>query len=184
MEVEVLLAGGPVLQVQGDRHLGGLRRSFAEHGEFLEHDAQLGIVLDEVHHVGHGAFAIAAIVIEELHHGDVATRVAEDHMTFGIEDGLAMLGDGRPHLFGGGVGLLLVHLADDFLQKFGVAHEIFTNNFLDFAALFGRKRLRKGDQGGPDGEHKGKKCNDDAPRVECHGGPSRISIARIRIAFR
>ena len=149
MEVEVLLTGGPVLHMQCDCDLGGLGRSFTQHGELLEHDAQVGIVLNEVHHVGHRPIAIAAIVIEELHHGDIATRVAEDHMTFGIEDGLSMLGDGRPHLFCGGVGLLLVHLADDFLQKFGVAHEIFTNNFLDFAALFGRERLRKGDQGGP-----------------------------------
>ena len=48
-----------------------------EHREFLQHDLQLRIGFHQIEHVGHGAFAVAAIVIEELDEGDVAVLVAD-----------------------------------------------------------------------------------------------------------
>jgi len=73
-----------------------------------------------------------------------------------------------------GVGLLLVHLADDFLQKFGLRMRYSRIIFSISPRCRAKTNCGKGDQGAPMAAQ-GKKCNDDAPRVECyHGGPSRI----------
>ncbi len=80
MEIEIFLAGR-ILHAHGDRDLGGFDRALAQHREFLEHDLQLGIGLHQVEHVGHRAFAVTAIVIEELDEGDVAILIAKGHAT-------------------------------------------------------------------------------------------------------
>ena len=52
VELEILLAAGLVLHAHRDRDLRGLRRAFAEHREFLEHDPQLRIGLHQLDLVG------------------------------------------------------------------------------------------------------------------------------------
>ena len=80
MEFEVLLAAGLVLHAHRRCDLRGLHRTLAQHGEFLEHEFQLRIALDHFHHVEHGALAVAAVVVEELDHRDIALRVADRHL--------------------------------------------------------------------------------------------------------
>ncbi len=65
----------------------------AQHRKLLQHDLKLGIVLQEVEHVAHRAFAITAIVIEELDEGDVAVLVAEHDAVRRVEDRVGVLRD-------------------------------------------------------------------------------------------
>ena len=55
-----------------------LHGSFAEHGEVLQHDAQIGIGSDHLLHILEGPRTEAAIVVEELDDGNVAIGVAEN----------------------------------------------------------------------------------------------------------
>ena len=119
VEVEVFLAG-LVLHTRGDRDLRRLERARAEHRIFLEHDFELGIGLEEGQHVAERALAVAAVVVEELDHGDVALRVAERHLVRGVEQHLLVL------LHPGGLflllrrGLALLEFADRLLEHFRV----------------------------------------------------------------
>src|SRR5262249_26286120 len=79
VKFHVLLAAR-VLHARGDCDVGGFDRSFAENRKFLEHELEIWIGLQEIEHVSHGAPAETAIVVEELDHGDVALRVAEDDL--------------------------------------------------------------------------------------------------------
>src|SRR5262249_13803375 len=79
MKLEIFLAG-LVLHPHRDRNLRGLRRTLAEHREFLEHDLDLWISLHEIEHVGHSALAVAAVVVEQLHKGDIALWVADRYL--------------------------------------------------------------------------------------------------------
>src|SRR5215470_2647294 len=76
MEFEIFLAAGRVLHAHGRRNLRRLGRTLAQHRELLEHEFELAVVLHEIEHVAHRPFAVAAIVIEELDHGDVALGIA------------------------------------------------------------------------------------------------------------
>ena len=87
VEFKIFLAA-LVLHAHGDRDLRGFHRAGPQYREFLEHDLELGIVLQQREHVVHGALAVAAVVIEELHEGDVAVRIAEHDLTRRGEEGL------------------------------------------------------------------------------------------------
>ena len=93
-----------ILHAHRDRDLRGFDRACAQHRKFLEHDFQLGIGFHQLQHVGHRAFAVAAIVVEELDEGDVAVLVAERDAARRVEDRLRVVGDARFMLFGLGGG--------------------------------------------------------------------------------
>src|SRR6266536_28573 len=75
MEFEIFLAA-LVLHTHRRSHLRRLDRAFAQHRKFLEHEFELAVALEEIEHVVHGALAVAAIVVEEFDHRDVALRIA------------------------------------------------------------------------------------------------------------
>ena len=102
----------------------------------------LRIVLHQVGHVGHGAFAEAAIVIEELDHRDVALRIAERDLARRGEDNLRVLLDTLAMLLGIGQVLALLQLGHDLLQQLRMVHQVVADDGFDLAALGGRERLR------------------------------------------
>ena len=76
MKFDVLLPVG-ILHARGNGDAGGFDRAFAKHREFLEHEFEVVVGLYQIEHVGHGALAESAIVVEELDHRDIALRIAE-----------------------------------------------------------------------------------------------------------
>ena len=88
-----------------------------------------------VDHVVERALAVAAIVVEELHEGDVALRIAERDLARRIEQRLGVVLDRRARLFGFGDGLLLLELRHHLLQHFGMLEQVLLDDLLDLAAL-------------------------------------------------
>ena len=76
-----------------DRDLRGFERTLAQHGEFFQYDFQLGVGFQQIEHIGHGAFAVAAIIVEEFDEGDIAVLVAEHDAARRIENCLGMGSD-------------------------------------------------------------------------------------------
>ncbi len=134
VEFEIFLAA-LVLHAHGDRDLGRFHRARSEHGEFLEHDLELGIVLHQREHVGHGALAVAAIVIEELDEGDVAVRIAEHDLVRRGEQRLRMLLDRGLVLLGFRGGLALLELGHRLLQHLRMRDQIVVHDAFDLALL-------------------------------------------------
>ena len=136
--------GQELIQEHGDRDFRGFHRARSEHGKFLEHDLELGIVLEQREHVAHGAFAVAAIVVEELDEGDVAVGVAEHDLVRRGEQRLGIVLDGGLVLLGLGRGLPPLQFGDGFLQHFRILDQIFAHDGADLVALrlgeFGRRR--------------------------------------------
>jgi hypothetical protein len=114
-----------------------------EHRKFLQHDFQLRIGLHQIEHVGHGAFAVAAIIIEELDKGDVAILVAEGDAARRVEDRFAVFGDARLVLFGFSRGLALAQFGHRLFQHLGMGDQIILDDGLDIAALGVGKTLRR-----------------------------------------
>src|SRR5262249_37285849 len=141
VEFQVFLAG-LVLHARGRRDLRRLHRSLAQHGKFLQHEFELGVVLEQVEHVGHGAFAVAAIVVEELDERDVALRVAERHLARRGKDCGAVILDGGAVLVGLRQRLALLELVHHLLQELGMAEQIILDDALDLAALLSGEGLR------------------------------------------
>src|SRR4051794_5854277 len=79
MEFEIFLAG-LVLHAHGRRDLRRLDRTFTQYRELLKYKFELPVVLHQFDHVAHGTLAVAAIVVEELDHGDIALRIAQRHL--------------------------------------------------------------------------------------------------------
>jgi hypothetical protein len=144
MEFEIFLAAGVVLHAHGRRNLRRLDRTLAQHREFLEHEFEFSVVLQEIEHVAHGAFAVAAIVIEELDHGDVALRIAQRHLARRGEKLGAVLLDAGAMLFRVRDRLPLLELVHDVLQQLGMAQQIVLDDALDLGALRGVEGLRLG----------------------------------------
>ena len=57
------------------------KRAWAEDRELLVDDPHIGIGLDQGAELGRSPLAVAAVVIEELDHSDVAIRIAADGRT-------------------------------------------------------------------------------------------------------
>ena len=76
MKGEIFLSAG-ILHAHRDGDARRLHRAGSEDGKLLEHDFQIGIVLEQREHVGQRPFAVAATVIEELDQRDRAVRIAE-----------------------------------------------------------------------------------------------------------
>ncbi len=126
--------------------LGRLDRAVAEHREFLEHDLEVGVVGDQLLHVGLGAAAVAAVVVEELDQRDVALRVADHHLARRGEEELAVVAD-RGDLRGLLRGVLLAlqfvdRVADDLgigdqvvADELGIIGEVVLDDPLDLAPL-------------------------------------------------
>ena len=134
-------AGG-VLHARRDRDAGGFDRAFAQNRKFLEHEFQIGIGLQQLEHVGQRALAVAAIVIEELDHRDVAVRIAEHDLVRRTEKRRVVLDDGGAMLLGFGRLLALFQLGHHVLHHFGVREQIVLDDAFDFVPLVGGKRLR------------------------------------------
>jgi hypothetical protein len=98
--------------------------------------------LHQIHHVDHRAFAIAAIVVEELDHRDVALRIADHDLPAGIEDHFRILLDGAAGLLGFGRALAFLHLRHHLLQQFGIGEQVAPDDGLDLALLRWRNALR------------------------------------------
>ena len=96
---------------------------------------ELGIGLHHVEHVGHGALAVAAVVVEELDEVDVAFGIADDDVALGVEQRLRIVLDRDLMLLGFGHGLPLFELGDRLLQHLRVLQEILPDDALDLGAL-------------------------------------------------
>src|SRR5215467_14283419 len=158
MEFEIFLAAGRVLHAHGRRNLRRLGRTLAQHRELLEHEFELAVVLHEIEHVAHRPFAVAAIVIEELDHGDVALGIAQRHLAWRGEKRGAVLLDAGAMLFRLGHLLALVELVHHVLQQLGMAQQIVLDDALDLAALRVAEGLRlrgSGRQGQQDRKQRG-----------------------------
>src|SRR5262249_2337236 len=140
MEVEIFLAAR-VLHAHRRRDLRRLYRTLAEHREFLEHEFEAPVALDEIEHVAHRAFAVAAIVVEELDHRDVALRIAQGYLPRRAEKLSTVLGDAGAMLFRFRRGLPLLELAHYVLQQLGVAQQVILDDALDLAALIAAEGL-------------------------------------------
>jgi len=117
--------------------------TWAQDREFLQHDLELRIALHQVEHVGHSAFAIAAIVIEELDEGDVAVLVAEHNAARRIENRRGVFGNARFMLLSFVSGLSFAQLRHGLFQHLGVRDEIALDDGLDIALLGIGKTLRR-----------------------------------------
>src|SRR6266404_1416405 len=158
MEFEIFLAAGLVLHAHGRRNLRCLDRTLAQHRKLLEHEFELAVVLHEIEHVAHRPFAVAAIVIEELDHGDVALGIAQRHLAWRGEKRGAVLLDAGAMLFRLGHLLPLVELVHHVLQQRGMAQQIVLGDALDLAALRVAEGLRlrgNGRQGQQDRKQRG-----------------------------
>jgi hypothetical protein len=135
-----------------------------EHGEFLEHDLELGVVLQEREHVAHCVLAVAAIVIEEFDEGDVAIVIAERDLPRRHEQRLRILLDGGLALLGDGGVLLLLEFGHRVLENLRVRDEVFADDGLDLAAL------RRGEFGGACDERRRSRDEHGAGQNEGAGG--------------
>src|SRR6266852_2258019 len=169
VELEVFLAG-LVLHARGRRDLRRLHRSLAEHGKFLEHEFELAVVLEQVEHVGHGALAVAAIVVEEFHQRDVALRIAERHLARRGKNGGAVILDGGAVLVGLRQRLALLELAHHLLQELGMAQQIFLDDALDLAALLAGEGLRGGGSRRRQDQRDREQGGCERAGTELHGG--------------
>src|SRR5262249_7391898 len=142
MKFQIFLAAIFILHAYRSRNLRCLDGSFAQNGEFLEHELEPVIGFKKLHHVVEGALAIAAIVIEKLNHGDIALRIAERNLPRGGEDRVVVLADRFAGFFSVCRSLTLLQLIHDVLQQLRMAEEIFLDDPLDFASLLNAKRLR------------------------------------------
>ena len=148
MKVEIFLAGR-ILHAHGDRDLRGLDRALAQDREFLQHDLQFRIGLHQIEHVGHRAFAVAAIVVEEFDEGDVAVLVAEHDAARRIEDRLRVAGDAGFMFLGLGGGLALAEFGHRLFQHLGMREQVIPDDRLDLAALAVGEALRRCGSGMP-----------------------------------
>ena len=140
VELEVFLAGR-VLHAHGHRDAGGLDRAFAEHRKFLEDEFEIGVGLEQLDHVGQRALAVAAIVVEELDHGDLALRVAEHDLVGRGKQRRFVVAHRGAMLLGLGVLLALLQLRHDVLDHLGVRHQVVLDDALDLLVLVGGERL-------------------------------------------
>ena len=140
MEFEVLLAR-LVLHVDRNRDLRRLDRARSEHGEFLQDDLEFRVVLEQREHVVHGALAVAAVVVEELHEGDVAVRIAKHDLPRRAEQGFRILLDRGLVLLRLRRCLPLVELVHRLLKHLRVCDQVLADNTLDLTALTGRELL-------------------------------------------
>ncbi len=114
----------------GQDGLGGQVGDTAEDRGLLEDEADIGVLVDHLQHLGRRGLAVAAAVIEELRHRDPATRIG--HHVAGVTlDLVAVFRDHHAGLGHGrlqrrlGVGLLLgLQLHRDLLQHFRMGQQI------------------------------------------------------------
>src|SRR5262245_15389842 len=134
VKFEIFFAG---LVLHADRHsdLRGLERAGTENREFLEDDLELWIVFHQREHVIHGALAVAAVVIEKFHKGDVAVRSAENDLARRAEYGLRVLLDRCLVLFGIRRTLPPLEFGHGVLNELWMRDQIFPDNAFDFTAL-------------------------------------------------
>ena len=113
------------------RGAGGDARFLAEDRIFLEYDAQVRVLAQNLAHHRHRRLAVATAVIEELDQGDVAIGVAGDRRR-GIADQFAaprhegLLGACLDRRF-----LALAHGLDRLEDDLGMIHDVIVNQSLD-----------------------------------------------------
>src|SRR5262245_6604961 len=138
VEFEIFLAG-LVLHPNRDRDLRRLHRARAEHGEFLQDDLEIGVVLEQREHVVHSSLTVTAVVVEELDEGDVSVGIAKHDLPRRAEQGFRILLDRRLVLLVLSSGLPFVELVHRVLKHFRVRNQVLADNALDLAALTGRE---------------------------------------------
>ena len=136
---EVLLAG-LVLHAHRNADFCRILRAWPKDGKFLEHDLEIGVSLHQRHHVGHGALAVAAIVVEELDEGDIALRIPDRNVARRVEQDFGIVLDRRLVLFGLALGLALLKFGDCVLQHLRIVEQVLADDAFDFGAL----RVRNG----------------------------------------
>ncbi|MNY02099.1 hypothetical protein D3C86_1346580 [compost metagenome] len=144
----------------------------SQNRELLKDDAHLLVALQDFIHVSHGAFAITAIVIEELDQRDVAIRIAERQIEFRFEDGLLVVGDGFRRLGVTRRILLAFKRILNLEHDFRVLDEILLDELAHFLLLLLIERM--GGQGGEyrrKGRHAGEKGGTEKMR---HIGPHSV----------
>ena len=132
----------------------------AEDGKFLDDDLQIRIGLFQLDHVRQRALAEAAVVVEELHHGDLALGIADDEIATGAEQGIRMRADHRLFLRPFRRLLALLQLVHHLGENFGMIEQIAADDLLDLF-LLRRGEFRRQGHAGKQGKA-GKGGNDRA----------------------
>jgi hypothetical protein len=130
---------------RGDAGTGRQHRIVAQHRELLEHQADIAVALDLVEQRRHHPLAVAAAVVEELHDGDVALRVAGDEaprrivQPVGVGDDHAARPLGLRHL------LAFLHLLQGFHDHLRMFDQVFADDGFDLgpAQAGGRIGIRR-----------------------------------------
>src|SRR6476660_9648907 len=129
------------LLVGSERKLGGGLGILTENRQFLQHQADLAIAVDELDHVGQRAAAISAVIVEELDHAHIPAGIAGNVGYRRAEDRVGIVGDRlfllRRLLFG----LALVELGGHLDEDLGVLGEVVAQDAFD-AGLVGSDRPR------------------------------------------
>ena len=129
---------------EGEGNPRGFQRLRAQHRDFLQDEADVRIGREQRIHVLHRLFAVAAIVVEELHHGHVAIGIAEHSALGRLEQRRSDFGDRRllgRRLVGRPLGLQRV---ERFQQHFGMLDQIGAHDRLDRVGLLRvERRLRR-----------------------------------------
>ena len=126
----------------------------AEDHEILQHQADVGVLLDQLDNLGRGVTAVAAAIVEELGDGDRAVRI-DDDVTRVALDGLAVMPDGllgRGGLLGG---LLFLQFLAGLHQHLGVLQQIGANLLAEPVAGLGGGALATGEGEAGDGQRNG-----------------------------
>lgn len=142
-------------ELHRQRRAGGVVGSFAQDGELLVDVADLLVLREQLLNEGMSALAVAAVVVEELHHRQAALGIAalgilvgEELLGMGFYQRLVVLGLLALLLGTQGVG----HLDQDLriLDQI-VAHDLLDIALGQLARLHGRRKQGRAGQGGEQG---------------------------------
>ena len=130
------------------RDLGRLDRAGPEHGEVLEHDLQVRIVLDKLGDVGHRAFAVVAVVVEELDERRGRVRIADRRLIFRAEQRPGLARDDLLALGLRGRLVVLVERLDRVRENVRVVDQVVADERAELLLLRGRELVGARGQGG------------------------------------
>jgi hypothetical protein len=105
-----------------------------------QHDSEVGVGLGELKHVAKRSSAEAAVVVDELDQGDVATWVAEHHALVGVEQRCCVAPDrSRPVRCRQRAALHQLHKG--LLQRLRIVDEVVLDEAADLLRMLGKVAL-------------------------------------------
>ncbi|MFT3986554.1 MAG: hypothetical protein QM694_02810 [Aestuariivirga sp.] len=118
-----------------------------ENREFLHHQPQVLVFIDQAQHFRQALFAPAAIIVEEFHHGHVALGIARHKVVLRVENLLGVGAHNAVALLVVGILLALVQFLAHLDQHFRILEQIFAHDLADLFLLIGRKAVGMGSHG-------------------------------------